>query len=499
MVRHQLFILIGCLALVSCAVGPDFEALHAPRTESFTESPLPEKTTETTGLGGAAQHFVVGGDIPEKWWELFNSKPLNELLCKGIKQNYNLKAAQAALRAAEQNYWASVGSLFPFVTIGGDAERQRFNLSSFNQPNARPSTFNLFNAGVNVAYTLDIFGGIRRQIETTAAQEEAQKYEEDATYISLTADIVTTAITEASLRAQIEATRELVAEQKKNLDISEKRFNVGAISKIDALAQATQLYQTESSLPPLENALSQTRTTLSILIGELPSDSKIHMFSLEELTLPTELPVSIPCQLVSQRPDVKAAEAQLHAASAQIGVATANLLPQVTITGNYGGSSNFLSTLFKDRTNVWALVGSLVQPVFEGGTLIARREAAIATFEQAYAQYNQVVLVAYKDVADVLKALELDAIQVKITNQGEKAARETLKLTEIQYNLGAISYLNLIVAQRQYHLARIDRIRALASRYSNTAALFKAMGGAWWKRGCEKPAECQKPEVSKES
>lgn len=481
--RIQSFLFITSLLLVGCAVGPDFEPPPAPEIDSYTENPLPEKTNQSEGEGGATQYFRQGEDIPGEWWQLFHSEPLNELVEKGICQNNSLKAAQAALRVAEENYWAAFGSLFPYVSLTGSAERQRLNGSQFD--NSQPAViFNLFNAAVNVAYTLDVFGGIRRQIETAEAQEDFQRYEERATFLTLTANIVTTAITEASLREQIETTNDLITEQKKNLDISQKRFELGAISKIDVLAQATQLYQTEATLPPLQNSLAATRTALSVLVGEFPSDGHIPTFSLSQMTLPTEIPVSVPCQLVSQRPDVKAAEAQLHAACAQIGVATANLLPQFTITGSYGGNSNFIEDLFKKRSNVWTLIGNVAQPVFDGGTLFAKREAAIASFEQAYAQYNETVLNAYKNVADVLQALQFDAVQLQITTEAEKAAQETLKLTEVQYNLGAVSYLNLIVAQRQNHLARIQRINAQASRYTNTAALFQALGGGWWNRTC---------------
>jgi len=476
--------IIPCFSFLlgGCAVGPDFEEPTPPRVDSYMETPLPEKTEETTGAGGVAQHFIMGGEIPAEWWCLFHSKPLNELIEQGIKNNYTLKAAQASLRQAEANYRAAIGSLFPFVSVGALTERQRFNASMFDQPNLRPQTFNLFNAGVNVSYTLDVFGGIRRQIEAAGALADVKQFEEEATYLTLTANIVTTSITEASLRAQIEATNELVDIQKKNLEISENRFRLGAISKIDALSQATQLYQTESSLPPLNNALAQTRTTLSVLIGKLPSECKIQEFSLNEIILPAEIPVSIPCHLVRQRPDVQAAEAQLHAASAQIGVSTANLLPQFNITGSYGGSSNIFNELFKHTSNVWTLIGTVAQPIFDAGTRMAQRDASVAAFELVYAQYHQTVLQAYKNVADVLQALELDAVQLRITTEGEKAATESLNLTQMQYDLGAVSYLNLIIAQRQYHLARIDRIRAQASRYSSTAALFQALGGGWWNR-----------------
>lgn len=490
--RIQNFFFLGSLLLAGCAVGPDFEPPSPPDIESYTENRLPEKTVESTGDGGRAQYFLEGEDIPGEWWFLFQSESLNALVERGIRYNNSLKAAQAALRVAEQNYWAAVGALFPLVSLTASAERERLNTAEFGAPSQPAHTFNLFNADVNVSYTLDVFGGIRRQIETVGAQEESQRYEERATFLTLTANIVTLAITEASLREQIETTHELIAQQKKNLDISQNRFELDAISKIDVLAQTTQLYQTKSSLPPLQNSLAETRTALSVLVGEFPSEGHIPAFSLSKMSLPTEIPIGIPCQLVSQRPDVKKAEEQLHATSAQIGVTTANLLPQFTITGSYGGSSNFLKDIFKNRSNVWTIIGNFAQTVFDGGTLLAKRSGAIAAFEQAYAQYNDTVLNAYKNVADALQALQLDAVQLQITTEAEKAAQETLRLTEIQYNLGAVSYLNLIVAQRQNHLARIERIKAQASRYKNTAALFQALGGGWWNRTCKtdlKPEE----------
>ncbi len=474
--------LIPCiiLPLSGCAVGPDFEIPAAPEIESYTAAEMPLTSVETKGHGGGAQHFVKGGSIPADWWRLFHSKKLNDLIEKGIKNNNNLKAAQAALRQAEANYWVAIGPLFPAVTGGGNGSRQRVNGASLDETSLQPVTFNLFNVGFNLSYTLDVFGGIRRQVEAAGAQVDFQDFEEKAAFLTLTSNIVTTAIMEASLRAQIDATQQLVFFQEKNYEISKKSFDLGGKSKIDTLAQEAQLYQTKGLIAPLQNSLAQQRTTLAVLVGELPSASTITPFDLDEITLPTEMPMGIPSCLVHGRPDVRAAEALLHAASAQIGVATANLLPQFTITGNYGGTSNFIKDLFKHSANVWTLMGGVLQPIFEGGALIAKQDAAIAAFEQAFAQYRETVLEAYKNVADALQALELDAVQLQVLTEAERAATESLKLTQVQYDLGAVSYLNLIIAQRQYLQSRISRIQALASRYTNTAALFQALGGGWW-------------------
>lgn len=478
------FPLIGLatLLLTGCMVGPDFETPPPPATQAYTETELPAQTMSTEGPGGHAQEFVCGKDIPAAWWELFQSQPLNDLIQKALNNNPTLQAAQAALAQAEANVDLSLSELFPTVTAQATPERQRFNPIVFDQIRP-PATFNLYNVSVNVAYTLDVFGGIRRQIEASQAQREAQQFEVEATYLTLTANVVTAAITEASLRAQIKATEDLIAAQSKVLEITKKKFHLGGGSRLDIVAQEAQLAQTQASLPLLNLDLARVRNNLSVLIGELPSESCLPTFHLNDLTLPHELPLSLPTYLVQQRPDIRAAEALLHSASAQIGVATANLLPQVNITGtNYGWIARKMDNLFKQRSVYWALLANIVQPIFDGGALVSQRDASLAAFEQACAQYKQTVLQGFQNVADSLKALELDAQFLHVQTQAEKAASQTLALTNTQYTLGALDYVNLLVADREYHTARIERIKALASRYKDTVALFQALGGGWWNR-----------------
>jgi NodT family efflux transporter outer membrane factor (OMF) lipoprotein len=486
----------GGLLLTGCMVGPDFETPPPPKTQSYTETALPEKTMGTKGQGGHSQQFICGKDIPAAWWKLFHSKPLNELILKAIQNNPTLQAAQSALAQAEANLDVSVAGLFPKVTAQATPERERFNpaafgLTTIGPVTIAPNTFSLYNVSVNVAYTLDVFGGIRRQIESSEAQVDAQRFEVEATYLTLTANVVTAAITEASLRAQIKATEDLIAAQEKVLDITKKKFNLGGSSRLDIVAQESQLAQTQASLPLLNLDLAKVRNNLSVLIGELPSESHLPTFHIEDLTLPAELPVSIPASFVEQRPDIRAAEALLHSASAQIGVAIANLLPQVNITGtNYGWVSTKLDHLFSEQSVYWALLANIVQPIFDGGALVSKRDAAIDAFEQACAQYKQTVLQGFQNVADTLKALELDAQYLHVQTKAEVAASQTLSLTNSQYTLGALEYVNLLVAVREYHTARIARIKALASRYTDTAALFQALGGGWWNRPqspCEGP------------
>lgn len=485
-IRLFSFMLWGSLCLAGCAVGPDFKSPLPPKTESYTESTLPEKTVETNGPGGNAQHFVMGKDISGCWWHLFHSQPLNDLINKALKNSPNLQAAVAALNQGEANLDVSIASLFPFINVQATPERERFNASLFDDT-LPPKTFNLFNTSVNVSYTLDVFGGIRRQIEASSAQVDYQKFTLEAIYLTLTSNIVTAAIMDASLRAQIQATEELINSQSKILDITKMKFKLGGASQLDVLAQETELAQTRATLAPLQNNLSKTRNALSVLIGEPPSESHLPSFSLMDLQLPAELPVSLPSSLVCQRPDIRASEALLHAASAGIGVATANLLPQFTLTGLYAFEGNKLKNLFDYSSSIWAAIANVLQPVFQGGALIAKREGALAAFDQAFAQYRQTVLLAFQNVADTLRALELDAQQLNIQTTAEAAALKTLTLTQTQYKLGAVSYVNLLDAERQAQQSRIGRIQAQAARYADTAALFQALGGGWWNR---KPEEC---------
>ncbi len=486
--RKALFFLMAGLLLVSCAVGPDFQSPESPSADTYTN--LPDKTLETNGFGGKAQNFIQGKDIPGNWWHLFRSKPLNALIVKALKNNPSLQAAQASLHQAEANLQISTASLFPFVGLQAYPQRQRFNPQIFDVTATQPVTFNLYNATVNVSYTLDLFGGIRRQIESSEAEIEYQRFQVEATYLTLITNIVTTALSEASLRAQIQATKEQISAQEKILELTKKKLRIGDVSRLDVLAQEAQLSLFKSTLPPLENDLSKARHSLAVLVGELPSESCFTCFNLEDFTLPTDLPISLPSNLVRQRPDIRASEALLHSTSAQIGVATANLFPQVTLSGNYGYLTNKFTELFSHASNIWSILSNVGQPVFQGGALWANRKMAIAAFEGAFAQYRQSVLLGFQNVADTLRALELDAHQLQIQTAGEEAAYQALQLTENQYKLGSVSYLNLLEAEKQYHQARIGRIQALTARFVDSAALFQALGGGWWNRkDCTYPAQ----------
>lgn len=472
--------------LAGCAVGPDFHSPPPPPTNRYTIKPMPAKTVSSPGEGGKSQHFTSTEDIPLQWWALFHSPSLNALICQGLVQSPTVAAAQAALRQAQENWRAEVGALFPAISLGVTGSRQRQSGAQFSGQGGTPSTvFNLYNTSVSATYLLDVWGGTRRQIEALAAQADFEFFQWQATYLTLTSNIATTAITQASLREQILATNELIKAEQHELDILQKQFVLGGVSRVDVLTQQTQVENTRATLPPLEKNLSELNNAMAVLVGELPSESHLPVFHLQDLHLPTRLPVSIPSSLVRRRPDIQASEALLHEASAKIGVATANMFPQITLTANAGWTSITIGTLFQGTSSIWQYGGQLLQPIFQGGMLLSERRAAIAAYQQAAAQYRQTVLQAFQSVADALKALEFDARALRAETNAENAAYADLQLTREQFKLGAVNYLFLLNAQFQYLQTRINRIKAEAARYNDTVALFQALGGGLITPGIE--------------
>jgi NodT family efflux transporter outer membrane factor (OMF) lipoprotein len=470
------------LVLVGCAVGPNFSPPQAPVTGSYTATALPEKTAGAPGSGGASQRFIPGQDIPGEWWTVFHSEALDRLIRQALADSPTLALAQARILEAQENRRAQFGALSPSVDANLSASRQKTSGAQFGQPDTTNGAFTLINASVNVSYTLDLFGGTRRQLEALESQIEYQQFQLEGAHLTLTSTIVVTAVKEASLRSQIRATREIEALQEKQLAVVERRFELGGVSLPDVLAQRTQLAQTRTTLPPLERDLEQTRHQLAVLVGKLPSEAVLPEFDLDGLRLPEDLPVSLPSSLVRQRPDIRAAEALLHAASARVGVATAKLYPQITLTGGFGSMAATPGSLFDGASTIWSLGAGLLQPLFNGGTLSAQQRAAAAAYDQAVAQYRETVLGSFQTVADVLRALEADARTLKAQTETEAIAGESLELARKQFQLGAVNYLTLLNAQRQYQEARIGIVRAQAARFADTAALFQALGGGWWNR-----------------
>lgn len=473
------FVLLSTVLQTSCKVGPNFHSPMPPNVERYTEKPLPKKTVSTSGTGGQAQTFITNKDIPILWWELYQSPEINQLIRTGLANSPNLAAASAALRQAQENLKEQIGnSMWPSINVTDSMTTQRYSGAQIGIPN-ESVTFSIYYTSFNLSYTLDVFGGARRQIEALRAQVDYQQFQVIAAYLTLTANIVTTSVAVASYQAQINATLDLIKTEQGVLDILNKQFRLGAVSKENILTQQTLLEQTKATLPPLQKNLSQARHALSALVGTFP-DAPLPVIHLDRLKLPIEIPVSLPSNLVRQRPDVRASEASLHQACAQVGVATANLFPQFTLSANEGWLGTTFAGLYTAKNNVWSVSNQVLQPLFRGGALLAQRRAAIAAYQQSAAQYRQTVLQAFQNVADVLRGLEVDARTLQAQINAENAARASLNLTLKQYHLGGVNYINLLNAQQQYQQARISRIQAQATRYSDTAALFQALGGGWW-------------------
>ncbi len=472
--------------LAGCAVGPDYQRPAPPAVASYTTEALPVETASAPGIGGTAQRFVSGGEIPARWWELFRSEALDRWIREALANSPTLVAAEATLRRAQELRRARAGDLLPSVDGNLTATRQKPSGASLGVPNEQINPFTLYNASVDVSYTLDVFGKTRRELEALQAQVDYQGFQLEGAYLTLASNVVTAALQEASLRGQLHATRDILATQEEQLTLIEKQFELGGIARTDVLAQRASLAQSRATLPPLEKRLAQTRHLLAVLAGRFPGDAAdLPEFHLEDFRLPEQLPVSLPSSLVRQRPDIRSAEELLHAASATVGVATANLYPQITLSARYGTEAAQIGDLFRPGTAVWGMGAGLLQPIFHGGALEAERRAEVAGFDQAAAQYRETVLQAFRDVADVLRALEYDAMTVKAQGEANDAARDTLEIANKQVRYGATSYLSLLNAQRQYHLAQIFLVQAQAGRFADTAALFQALGGGWWNRESE--------------
>ncbi|HSW93733.1 MAG TPA: efflux transporter outer membrane subunit [Gammaproteobacteria bacterium] len=480
--RSVFLMFCASIFLTGCMVGPDFHSPKAPDTTRYTQKSLPSKTASTPGIaqGGRTQYFVNGQDIPAEWWTLFHSPVLNGLVQRGLDNSPNLAAAEAALCVSKEAFNAQVGtSLYPQVSLQADAQRNHVSSASISGTNSS-SLFNLYNVNFPVTYTLDVFGGLRRQIEALRDQVTYQQFQLEAAWLTLTSNIVTTTITIASLQEQIQATQELVKIQTDQLRIVKGQFALGGVSQANVLSQQAQLAQTEASLPPLQQRLAQSAHALATLVGSVPSDLVTPILDLDKIHLPTRLPVTVPSLLVRQRPDIRASEALLAAASAQIGVATANLYPQFNLSGSYGWTSISTGNFFSPAHNVWDFGAALMQPVFNGGALQAQKREAIASYQEAAAQYRQTVLQAFQNVADALRAVQHDAETLRAERNAEMASRRAMLLTSEQFKLGGVNYVALLTANQQYRLALINRIQAQATRYNDTTALFQALGGGWW-------------------
>jgi NodT family efflux transporter outer membrane factor (OMF) lipoprotein len=459
--------------LAACSVGPVFKSPEAPQVTSYSTELSSEQALEQLNL-------VHKKDIPAQWWRLFESEALNALIQQALDNNPTLEAAKASLRASKETLEAETSSLlFPAIDASATSSRQQISGTAFG---GRSSIFTLHNASVDVSYSIDLFGSNSSFLESEKAKVEFESFQLEAAYLTLTSNIATTAIAEASIRAQLVATNEIIAAEEEQLRVAEQQFELGVIAKADLLSQRTSVARSRTQGPPLQKALAQSRHQLAILLGQLPGESELPEFDLKSLHMPKEIPLTLPSTLTRQRPDIRAAEALLHQASAQIGVATANLYPKITLSGSYGSEATKISDLFSSGSSVWNLGAGVLQPVFRAGELRARKRAAIASYEQAQAQYKETVLLAFRHVADVLLALQTDMDNLGLQKESMNLSAQTLQLVELQFKEGAVSYLSLLNAQTLYQQSRIAHIQARFSLYADTAALFQALGGGWWNR-----------------
>ena len=475
MSRHLLLSAAAALALAGCVVGPNYRRPAPPQVASF----LPPDAPQPPATAGA-QAVVQGMDIPARWWTVFHSAELDALVAQALAGNPDTAAAEAALRQARELLYAQRGALLPTIGIGAQALRTRTSATLAPTPANNALSYTLLTPQVTVSYTPDVFGGVRRQIEGAAARAEAQRFQTEAAYLTLTSNVVQAALVESSLREQIAATREVVSDETHLLALLRKQHDAGQISGADVAAQETALAQAEQSLPPLEKQLAQERDLLAILGGRFPAQGPAGTVELSALALPHEAPAGLPSSLVERRPDIRAAEANLHAASAAIGAAVAARLPQITLSAEAGAAASNLGGLASSSNLFWQLAGGIAQPVFDGGQLKHQQKAAEAGYDQAREQYRSTVLQAFQNVADAMQALGLDDEGLNAAAHAESAAARSLEISRKQVQLGEVSAVSVLNAEQAYHQARIALIQARAARYTDTVALFQALGAGGW-------------------
>jgi NodT family efflux transporter outer membrane factor (OMF) lipoprotein len=464
------------------SVGPDFVEPAAPDAQRYTKEPLALHTASIDSPGGQSQHLVPNQTVSGQWWTMFRSPQLNALIERSLKASPTLDAATATLRSARENVLAQEGKFFPVVDANYTAQPQLTPQTIAPVLNNNANPFTLHTAQLNVSYSPDVWGLNRRTVESLEAQADNQRYQFQAAYVTLESNIIAAAVQEANLRDRIAATHKLIDINVEILELMRKQLTAGFENRIDVATQEAQLAQMRATLPPLEKQLAQQRDLLASLAGRFPNDPPSETFVLASFHLPSDLPVSLPSTLIAQRPDVRAAAAQLHAASALVGVAIANMLPQFTITGGAGYTNTALAGLLAPQNAFYNFAAGVTQPVFDGFTLLHQKRAAEDNYDQATAQYRGTVISALQNVADALRALQSDAKAVKAGVEWERATKLSLDLTRQQMQNGFVNFILLLTAEQAYQQAVINLVQVRANRLADTAALFQALGGGWWNR-----------------
>jgi NodT family efflux transporter outer membrane factor (OMF) lipoprotein len=476
-------VILGVIGVVvaelfcGCTVGPHYHAPAPPVVATYTPEPQPSETVSTMGAAGTAQHLNSAMDVPAQWWSLFQSPELDRLVREALANSPTLAQATARLREAQEELNARTGATkYPTVSGNVSVQREQVDLATFGVPFPSPPPFSLLNGSVAVSYALDLFGTNRRLIEGLNAQAVYQKWQLEGARLMLAGNVVSAAIRQAQLRSQIDLNRQMLDLQQQELTITEQRVQAGGLPKYAANQQRTLVAQTQAAIPPLEQQLDVANHQLALLIGKTPAEARIESITLDSLHLPEELPVSLPSAMVRQRPDIRAAEALLHQASANVGVATANLYPQIVLSGSGGG----IGTSFTSGGGVWSVGASLAQPIYNGGALRAEKRKAVAAYEEAGAYYQETVLQAFRDVADALRAIDNDAQTLQARSEAATQAEVTYQIASQRFTAGGISQLSLLDAQRQHLQTMLDRTTSAASRYTDSASLLQALGGGWW-------------------
>jgi len=467
-------------------VGPNFRTPNPPTAERYTPAPLPADTASGVRAGapgGAAQRFDLGAPVAARWWTLFGSARLDALEDEALRANADLASAQAALKQARELYLAQRAALYPTVELAANAVRAH-NSDTIAPPLANNAqSYGLFTAQLDIAYAPDVFGGVRRQIEATAAQADNQRFLTQAVYLTLTVNVANAVIQLASLDSQMVETLGVIEANRRTLDVTERQQRMGEASTVEVAAAQTVLEQARQLAPPLQKQIDQQRDLLAALLGRAPQSAPFgaptDRLEIGDLSLPVELPVSLPSDLVRQRPDVRAAEANLHTASALVGVATAARLPSFPIVAVPGGASTNIATLFSNGNAFWSVAGGVTQTVFDAGALRHKQRAAQAALEQSKAQYRSAVLTALQNTADVLQAIVDDAEALRHADSAAMAAARSLRLARNAFEHGQVGILPVLNAEAADRQARIALSQARGARFADTAALYQALGGGW--------------------
>jgi NodT family efflux transporter outer membrane factor (OMF) lipoprotein len=493
---------LGMGSMGGCAVGPEFKRPAAPEGAGYSPAKLPATTAASNVAGGEAEALALGRDISADWWTMFRSPALDTLVKRAFAKNPSIEAAAATLRGSQFDVYAQLGYFAPTVSAGYTFERQQLagneggnapgvqgngrnittSQTTSGPPYNQPVTFNLHTAQLTVGYTPDVFGSNIRQVEALRATSRYQRFQLEAAYITLASNVVAAALQEALVRAEIAAQTEIIRMNEEGLAILRHQQAVGYAMGIDVAAQEASLAQAQQGLPPLQKQLEQTRDLIRALAGNLPNEDVPEIFTLDSLHLPETLPVSLPSRLVEQRPDIRAAEEQWHAASAQVGVAVAARLPLINIAAADGGVAAAFDQMFSHGGPFWDVTLAATQPIFDGFTLYNKERSARAALRVAAAQYRSTVLTAFQNVADTLHAVTTDDRALAAAAAAEAAARKTLDLTREQARVGYVNYLNLLTAEQGYQQSRVARVQAQALRFGDAAALYQALGGGWWNR-----------------